>query len=160
MSIMMVGFSLDVKIWGGWSFQQRMLQLCIATWWIWPGVGLGNLEVVTPVGPLRRIVLVMLTFGWRLPVFTWWNMVAWSWVHRWIIQIWMASRWIASWILSLTGIRYWSCLRVSVPACDDILLILFGGVILPGVLDQIQWRVWDPEVSTESCPQSWWGSPH
>ena len=46
-------------------------------------------------------------------------------------------------------------LKFKCPRFDAILEVMLGGVLLPGVLDQTQWSVWDPEVSPASCPLSW-----
>ena len=65
-------------------------------------------------------------FIWHLLVFHCCAMGAWLWLRRCILHIWVASSWIASWWLYLTGLRYWYCWRVIVPAYDSILRVLLG----------------------------------
>ena len=60
---------LPILGWDIWSVQQRLLQICISDSSVCLWVGIRTLEAVTPVGPLRRIVLVLLPFGWCLIVF-------------------------------------------------------------------------------------------
>ena len=152
--------SVDVHIWYGWIGQQRLLHLRIITWSVCHWFGLVNIEEVTPVGPTRHIVLVLLTFVWHFPVFPWCTMDAWSCLHISILHIYLDSHWLDSWGFSLTWVRYWSRWRVSVPAYDTILGVLIGGVLLPGVLDRTQWFVWDSEVPTVTFPLCRWGSNH
>ena len=95
-----------------------------------------------------------------LSVFLWCNMGACSWLCRIIICIWVALRWLDSWVLYLTGIKSWYCWRVIVPACDAISWVMLGGVMLSGVLYQTQWLVWAPEVSLVPCTISRRVSPH
>ena len=158
MSLLVLGCSLDMNIWYNWSGKQRLLQLFIATCSFCPLIGVVTMEAFTPVSPSIHIILVLLSFGWLLPVFLWYAMGACLWIYICILHIRVASRWLDSWSLSLTGIRSWSWWRVSVPACDDILVNLLGSVLLPEVIYQTQWHVWAPKPSMDPCPLSQWGS--
>ena len=90
----------------------------------------------------------------------WWATGTWSCLSRCILRILVAPRWLASWGLTPPGIIPWSWWRVILLACDTILGVLIGSVLLTGVLDWNQLRVWDPKVSMKSCTLSWWRSRH
>ena len=72
----------------------------------------------------------------------------------------MDSHWLACWGLSLTGLRFWSWWRVSVPDCDTISGVPLEGALLTGVPDWNQWRVLDLEVSPAPCTKTRWISTH
>ena len=95
---------------------------------------------------------------YMVPVFPLCSIGAWLWLRRCILLNWV-NFFLASWGLSLKGLRYWYFLRVSVPACYAILGVPIGGVLLPGFIGRTQWRVWYTEVYPSSFPLSWWGYP-
>ena len=160
MSLLVLSFYGDVRSWYIWSGQKILLHLCISDWPVWPWVGIVTLEAVNTVGPPILVVLVLLPFGWRLPVFPWSAIGTWSWLHRFVLRIRVASRWLASWGLYLTGLRSWSWWWIILPACDAILGVPLGGVLMTGVLDQTQWHFWSHDFSPESCSLSRWCYPH
>ena len=156
---MVLGCFVDVHSWDVWSGQKKLVQLCIADWSVWPWVALVTLEAVTPVDPSRLTFLMLLLIGCFWLVLLSCSMGAYLWISKSILCIWVALSWLASWLLSLTGIRYWSCWRVSFPSCYAILGGLLEGVLPTGVIDRNQWRFWYPDISPESCQLSRWGSP-